>query len=151
MTSKDRTYILRTLFDRYGRKCYYCDKELPHSEITLDHIRPRKDRKVQDPRSPDCYVISCYLCNSIKADNSWDKDEFRKAIMGFSYYPINKKLTADEKKKERKAKRRAMWADQKKIIYPAQVLVTPAEQWIPPQRGVIHRMIWRLITKFITI
>lgn len=145
MTRDDRTYIIRTLVDRYGRKCYYCDSKLSYSNITLDHIRPIQNRTVKDPRSPNCYVLSCFDCNNIKANNPWDIDEFRKVIMGFSYYPIDIHLTKDELKKKRKQERKALHADKSKIIYPEVVLVTPAELWIPPRKGVIHRIIWRFI------
>ncbi len=46
----------------FGEKCYYCEKKLKHSEITLDHVIPR----ALGGSNKWNLVPSCWSCNQDK-------------------------------------------------------------------------------------
>jgi hypothetical protein len=54
------------LLDRHGPVCAYCGVKWKPTDITLDHVTPRKGRTAYDRR--DNLVLACKRCNGIKAD-----------------------------------------------------------------------------------
>lgn len=46
--------------------CAYCGTKRPLTDITLDHVRPRRGQSAYD--RPDNLVLACTECNSAKAD-----------------------------------------------------------------------------------
>jgi 5-methylcytosine-specific restriction endonuclease McrA len=54
------------LLARHGPVCAYCERRVRESDITLDHVSPRKGRDAYDRR--DNLLLSCTTCNNRKAD-----------------------------------------------------------------------------------
>jgi 5-methylcytosine-specific restriction endonuclease McrA len=54
------------LLDRHGPVCAYCGRRTDPSDITLDHVTPRRGLSAYDRR--DNLVLACTRCNGVKAD-----------------------------------------------------------------------------------
>lgn len=54
------------LLERHGPVCAYCERVVPATTITLDHVTPRRGQTAYDRR--DNLVLCCKTCNAAKAD-----------------------------------------------------------------------------------
>lgn len=54
------------LLERHGSVCAYCERVVPATTITLDHVTPRRGQTAYDRR--DNLVLCCKTCNAAKAD-----------------------------------------------------------------------------------
>ena len=64
-----------TAIKLFGAKCFYCQKRLKHTELTIDHLYPKsRFKKVAYNGVP-----ACRRCNFAKADMT--VDEFRRHII----------------------------------------------------------------------
>lgn len=63
ITASQREEVVR----RDGPVCRYCGRILADSEITMDHVVPRKLDGTNDPAN---LVVSCRPCNSSKGSRS---------------------------------------------------------------------------------
>lgn len=64
---KRRRYNRSGVFKRDKFSCKYCDKSFRGSELTIDHVVPKK---LGGPTSWTNCVASCYECNNFKADRT---------------------------------------------------------------------------------
>lgn len=78
---------IKALFKMQHGKCFYCDKKMDnrsHNETTpngytKDHVFPRAQTETEVPYRPgQNIVLSCYQCNSDKADSLPTLDQIRK-------------------------------------------------------------------------
>ena len=68
-TSTSRTAYAETkrwLIEQHGAVCAYCGRRVSPSDITLDHVTPRRGQTAYDRR--DNLVLACEDCNGVKAD-----------------------------------------------------------------------------------
>ena len=56
------------LVKQHGNTCAYCGRKVKASEITLDHVAPRRGMTAYDRR--DNLVLCCLACNIAKADKT---------------------------------------------------------------------------------
>jgi hypothetical protein len=56
----------RWLLDEHGAVCAYCAGRFRATEMTLDHVAPRRGQSAYDRR--DNLVLACKACNAAKAD-----------------------------------------------------------------------------------
>ena len=56
----------RWLLDEHGPVCAYCAGRFRATEMTLDHVAPRRGQSAYDRR--DNLVLACKACNAAKAD-----------------------------------------------------------------------------------
>jgi hypothetical protein len=56
----------RVLLEAHGPVCAYCARRVSESNITLDHVTPRKGQRAYDRH--DNLVLACTPCNGLKAD-----------------------------------------------------------------------------------
>ena len=54
------------LLDAHGPICAYCARRTDATDITLDHVTPRRGQSAYDRR--DNLVLACTRCNGLKAD-----------------------------------------------------------------------------------
>lgn len=54
------------LLDQHGPVCAYCARRCDPTDITLDHVTPRRGMTAYDRR--DNLVLACTRCNGLKAD-----------------------------------------------------------------------------------
>ena len=54
---------LRTAFQRFGGDCFHCDRPIPKSQFTLDHLRSKKDDGEARLHN---LVFACLPCNQDK-------------------------------------------------------------------------------------
>ncbi len=54
------------LLQRHGPVCAYCERRGDESEMTLDHVTPRRGQTAYDRR--DNLVLACSSCNAAKKD-----------------------------------------------------------------------------------
>jgi len=54
------------LLDAHGPICAYCARRTDPTDITLDHVTPRRGLSAYDRR--DNLVLACTRCNGLKAD-----------------------------------------------------------------------------------
>ncbi len=62
-TPKKRQAILRTLFVKFGRVCWYCGSDLSFQQIHIDHIVPQKNGGDDDISN---LALTCKCCNVAK-------------------------------------------------------------------------------------
>ena len=67
---KKAPYNRKNVFMRDGLTCQYCNKKFHVSDLTLDHVLPRK---LKGESSFTNIVTSCYPCNRKKADKTCDE------------------------------------------------------------------------------
>ncbi len=56
----------RWLLAEHGPVCAYCERKFKPSEMTLDHVAPRRGQSAYDRR--DNLVLACPECNAAKRD-----------------------------------------------------------------------------------
>lgn len=114
------------LAEIYGCKCYYCDQDIDFTSLTIDHIYPKILGGKSDIRN---YVLSCLKCNSLKSQSVVSIEDFRKEMMGASYYPFGLKKVEKEKEisipKKKEPKFKPEYAHN--IVYPENILVCKYE------------------------
>jgi hypothetical protein len=54
------------LLAQHGPVCAYCERVVPATTVTLDHVTPRRGLTAYDRR--DNLVLCCKACNALKAD-----------------------------------------------------------------------------------
>lgn len=67
--------LLEMYFPNTFPRCYWCEKELLHEEITLDHVRELSN--LGDRYSLSNVVISCEECNNYRSNNKY---KFRRKL-----------------------------------------------------------------------
>jgi hypothetical protein len=127
--SKLKREVKEELARIYGSFCYYCDKELPIQNLTLDHIYPKSKRLARKSKfvvSKSVCILSCKECNLRKADREISIENFRKEVMGENYYEIieNKKQNPPLSPVIRHKPNYA-----RNIVYPENILVKKASFW----------------------
>jgi len=65
------------LIKRDGLICHYCNQPINYEDVQIDHVIPRV-RGGSD--APINLVISCQMCNYVKATFCYDCEHFRNAI-----------------------------------------------------------------------
>ena len=61
--SQKRRYFRKRILDKTGGKCFYCEKPLQISEMTIDHFIPKLKG---GSNTIDNFVPSCDKCNRLK-------------------------------------------------------------------------------------
>ena len=72
ITNSEKTYI----YERDGRKCFYCKKDLKYRQVTLDHYLPKSKGGKEEIYN---LVLCCRKCNKLKG-NRIPKD-YKKMIL----------------------------------------------------------------------
>jgi len=60
MTSKQKENRRNRLIEKYGKKCFWCGKDLDDDDITLDHYIPKFEG---GPNATDNLRLACVSCN----------------------------------------------------------------------------------------
>lgn len=68
---------LRVKYEKLGKKCFYCERHMPFSRITRDHIIPKSKGGTLKHA-----VFACHRCNQMKANLSLQ--QFRDKV--WDYY-----------------------------------------------------------------
>lgn len=69
MSSQEAKRLFRrSIFDHFGCRCAYCDKQGTYESLTLDHIKPRS-KGGQYVRSN--LIPACPDCNRNKGSRNW--------------------------------------------------------------------------------
>jgi 5-methylcytosine-specific restriction endonuclease McrA len=70
---RKKKFSRATVYKRDNYKCMYCLVSKPTSELTLDHVIPKKNFKSgENPTYYENVVTACKPCNARKADKSCD-------------------------------------------------------------------------------
>lgn len=83
---KNKTKILSNMLESKKPICYLCHKELPSSEISIDHVKPISHGGTNDPENLD---FSCKECNSLKRSQTLE-----------TFKPFQEKLLSADKKEQ---------------------------------------------------
>ena len=60
-----RRFFRKRILEKTDGKCFYCEKDLQISEMTIDHLIPKSKG---GPSTIDNFVPSCDKCNKLKGD-----------------------------------------------------------------------------------
>lgn len=61
----ERSLIKQAVWNRDGRKCFYCDRKLKYQRATMDHIKPEC---FGGPFEYGNLVTACFPCNQKRAN-----------------------------------------------------------------------------------
>lgn len=93
MNKRRPSVILEAKYSDAGSCCFYCQKSIPFEDITRDHLYP-----VSKGGTLNNSVFSCYECNVIKSDSSFEElnssltDRLLKMLISYKNKPNDKKL-----------------------------------------------------------
>lgn len=88
---RKKKFSRATVYKRDNFSCVYCGTRKPNSELTLDHIIPKKNfEKADNPTYYENVVTACKPCNAKKADKSCDDAKMWPAKKPYTpmYYDI---------------------------------------------------------------
>ena len=71
---RKKKFSRATVYKRDSYRCSYCLQSKPASELTLDHVIPKKNFKFgENPTYYENVVTACKPCNARKADKSCEE------------------------------------------------------------------------------